>query len=50
MPSEIVVGVRENLMLLVNSHILKTAARLKSSAKYNRKIIEGLRAGRSARK
>jgi len=49
-PLEIVVGVRESLMLLVNSHILKMAAMLKSSAEYNRRvaIIEGLRAERSA--
>ena len=47
-PSE--VGVRENLMLLINSHILKMAAMLKPSAEYNRRaaIIEDLRAGRSA--
>jgi len=49
-PPEIVVGVRESLMLLVNSHIFKIAAMLKLSAEYNRRaaIIEGLRAGRSA--
>ena len=49
MPSEVVVGVRENLMLLVNSYILKMAA-LKSSAEYNQKaaIIESFRARRSA--
>jgi len=49
-PPEIVVGVRESLMLLVNSHIFKIAAMLKPSAEYNRRaaIIEGLRAGRSA--
>ena len=49
-PLEIVVGVRESLMLLVNSHILKMAAMSKASAEYNRRaaIIEGLRAGRSA--
>jgi len=48
-PPEVVVGVRENLMLL-NSHILKMAAMLKPSAEYNRRaaIIEGLRAGRLA--
>ena len=41
-----------SLMLLVNNHILKMAAMLKSSAEYNRRaaIIEGLRAGRSATK
>ena len=41
---------RESLMLLVNNHILKMAAMLKSSAEYNQKaaIIEGLRVGRSA--
>jgi len=49
-PPEIVVGFRESLMLLVNSHILKMAAMLKPSAEYNRRtaIIEGLRTGRSA--
>ena len=42
----------KSLMLLVNNHILKMAAMLKSSAEYNRRpaIIEGLRAGRSATK
>jgi len=41
---------RESLMLLVNNHILKMAAMLKSSAEYNWRavIIEGLRAERSA--
>ena len=50
MSPEVVVGVRESLMLLVNSHILKIAAMLKPSAKYNRRaaIIESLRAERSA--
>ena len=49
-PPEIVIGVQESLMLLVNSHILKMAAMLKPSAEYNRRaaIIEDLRAGRSA--
>jgi len=49
-PLEIVVGVRESLMLLVNSHIFKMAAMLKPNAKYNRRvaIIEGFRAGRLA--
>ena len=49
-PPEIVVGARESLMLLINSHILKMAAMLKSSAEYNRRaaIIEGLRAELSA--
>ena len=49
-PPEVVVGVRESLMLLVNSHILKMATILKSNAEYNRRvaIIEGFRAGRSA--
>jgi len=44
--------VRENLTLLVNSHILKMAAMLNLSAEYNRRtaIIEGLRVGRSATK
>jgi len=32
-PSEVVVDVRESLMLLVNSHIFKMAAMLKPSAK-----------------
>ena len=38
----VVVGVREKLMLLVNSHILKMAAMLKPNAEYNRRaaIIE----------
>ena len=36
-PPEIVAGVRESLKLLVNSHILKTVAMLKPSAKYNRR-------------
>ncbi|KYM76146.1 hypothetical protein ALC53_13463, partial [Atta colombica] len=35
-PPEVVVGVRENLMLLINSHILKMATMLQSSAEYNR--------------
>jgi len=45
---EVVVGVRESLMLLINSHsqniILKMAAMLKPSAEYNRRIaiIKGL--------
>ena len=44
-----VVGVRESLMLPVNSHILKMAAMLKPSAEYNRRaIIEDFHAGRSA--
>jgi len=49
-PPEVVVGVWESLMLLVNNHILKMSA--KPSAEYNRKvaIIEGLRAGCSATK
>ena len=52
LPPEVVVGVRESLMLLVNNDILKMAVMLKPSAKYNRRaaIIEGLRAGRSATK
>jgi len=37
---EIVVGVRESLMLLVNSHILKMVAMLKPNAEYNRRVIE----------
>jgi len=47
---EVVVDIQESLMFLVNSHILKMAAMLKLSAKYNRKaaIIEGICAGRSA--
>ncbi|EGI58339.1 hypothetical protein G5I_13554 [Acromyrmex echinatior] len=50
LPPEIVIGVQESLMLLVNSHILKMAAMLKPSAEYNRRaaIIKDLRAGRSA--
>jgi len=45
-PPEIVVGIRESLMLLVNNHIFKMAAMLKPSAEYNRRaIIEGFRAG-----
>jgi len=46
-PPEIVVGVQESLMFLVNSHILKMTAMLKPSTEYNRRaaIIEGLRAG-----
>lgn len=46
-PPKVIVGVRENLMFLVNSHILKTATMLKTSAEYNRKaaIIESLRVG-----
>ena len=49
-PPEIVVGIRESLMLLVNIHILKMAAMLKPSAEYNRRaaIIKDFRAGRSA--
>jgi len=49
-PPEIIVGVRESLMRLVNSHILKMTTMLKPSAKYNWKaaIIESFRAGRSA--
>ena len=49
MPPEIIVGVRESLMLLVNSHILKMATMLKPSAEYNRRaaIIEGFRAERN---
>ena len=49
---KVVVGIRESLMLLINSHFLKMAAMLKPSAEYNRRaaIIEGLRAGRSATK
>jgi len=48
-PSEVVV-IRESLMILINSHILKMAAMLKPSAEYNRRaaIIEGIRTGRSA--
>jgi len=48
-PLEIVVDVRESLML-ANSHILKMdVAILKPSAEYNRRaIIEGFGAGRSA--
>jgi len=44
-PPEVIVDVRENLMLLINSHILKMAAMLKPSAEYNRKaaIIRGRR-------
>ncbi|EGI58775.1 hypothetical protein G5I_13109 [Acromyrmex echinatior] len=34
---EVVVGVRESLMLLVNSHILKMAAMLKPSTEYHRR-------------
>ena len=34
-PPEVVVGIRENLMLLINSHISKMATILKPSAKYN---------------
>ena len=47
---EVVAGVRESLMLLVNNHILKMAAMLKPNTEYNRRaaIIEGLRIGRSA--
>jgi len=33
--TEVIVGVRESLMFLVNSHILKMAAMLKSSVEYN---------------
>jgi len=45
--SEVVI--RENLMLLVNSYILKMVAMLKPSAEFRRaEIIEGLRAERSA--
>jgi len=49
LPSEVVV-IRESLMILVNSHILKMAAMLKQSAEYNRRaaIIEDIRIGRSA--
>jgi len=49
-PTEIVVDVRENLMLLVNSCIPKMVVMLKSNTECNRRaaIIEGLRAGRSA--
>ena len=50
-PPEVVVDVRERLMLLVNSHILKMVAMLKPSAEYNRRvaIIEDLHgAGSSA--
>lgn len=49
-PTEIVVGVRESLILLINNHNHKKAAVLKPSAEYDRRaaIIEGLRAGRSA--
>jgi len=36
-PPEVVVGVRESLILLVNNHILKMAAMLKPSAEYNRR-------------
>jgi len=44
-----VVDVRENLMLLVNSHILKMAAMLKPRESCNRRaaIIKAFRAGRS---
>jgi len=49
-PPPEIVGVRENLMLVINSHIVKMAAMLKPNAEYNRKSIEGLRAGRSATK
>jgi len=51
-PSEVVVGVWESLMLLVNSYILKMAAMLKPNAEYNRwaVIIEDLRAEHSATK
>ena len=47
---QVVIGVRESLMLLVNNHILKMAAMLKLSVEYNRRdaIIEGFRTGRSA--
>ena len=50
MPPPEVVGIRENLMLLINNHIFKMAAMLKPTAEYNHRaaIIEGLRAGRSA--
>jgi len=34
-PPGIVVGVQESLIFLVNSHILKMAMMLKSSAEYN---------------
>ena len=49
-PPEVIVGIRESLMLLVNSHILKIVAMLKPSVEYNRRaaIIESLRARRSA--
>jgi len=47
-PPEIIIGVRESLMLL-NNHILKKIIMLKPSAEYNRRAtIEGLHAGRSA--
>ena len=46
MPPPEVVGIRENLMLLINNHIFKMAAMLKPTAEYNHRaaIIEGLRA------
>ena len=50
-PLEVDVGIQESpRKLLVNNHILKIAAILKPSRKYNRRaaIIEDLRAGRSA--
>jgi len=51
-PSEVVVGNRESLMLLVNSHYFKMIAMLKrnAAAEYNRRaaIIQDLHAGHSA--
>jgi len=49
-PPDVVVDVQENLILLVNSYILK-AAMLKPSAEYNRRAtIKSLRVRRSAMK
>jgi len=46
-PPEVVVGVRESLILLINNHILKMV--VESRAEYNRRAaIKGLRTGRSA--
>ena len=48
-PPEVVIGVRESLMLLVNNYILKMAAMLKPSAINGRAvIIEDFCARRSA--
>lgn len=50
LPPEIIVGVWERLMLLINSYNLKMVAMLKPSVDYNRRatIIKSLRSGRSA--